>query len=88
MPTFKIEWHPAALRALRKLDPPVARRLAAAVSGLAEDPRPQQSKPLTGEPGLTRLRVGDYRIVYEVHDGELRILVVTLGHRSSIYRAL
>jgi mRNA interferase RelE/StbE len=88
LPSFKIEWYPAAVRTLRKLDPPVARRLAAAVSALAEDPRPQQSKPLTGLPGALRLRVGDYRIVYQVDDGELRVLVVTLGHRREIYRAL
>jgi mRNA interferase RelE/StbE len=39
-----------------------------------------------GAPGLLRIRVGDYRIIYSVNDGELLILVIDIGHRSSIYR--
>jgi mRNA interferase RelE/StbE len=81
---YKIELRPAAARALRKLDPQVARRVQAAIALLAEDPRPPASKPLRGRPAW-RVRVGDYRIIYTIEDDVLLIVVVTLGHRRDIY---
>jgi len=75
---------PAAVRALRKLDPPVARRLQAAIALLAEDPRPPASRPLRGRPAW-RVRVGDYRVTYTIEDDVLLIVVVTLGHRRDVY---
>jgi mRNA interferase RelE/StbE len=81
---YKIELRPAAARALRKLDPQVARRVQAAIVLLAEDPRPPASKPLRGRPAW-RVRVGDYRIIYTIEDDVLLIVVVTLGRRRDIY---
>jgi mRNA interferase RelE/StbE len=81
---YKIELRPAAARALRKLDPQVARRVQAAIALLAEDPRPPASRPLRGRPAW-RVRVGDYRILYTIEDDALLIVVVTLGHRRDIY---
>jgi mRNA interferase RelE/StbE len=81
---YKIELRPAAARALRKLDPQVARRLHAAIVLLAEDPRPPASRPLRGRPAW-RVRVGDYRIIYTIEDDVLLVVVVTLGHRRDIY---
>ena len=75
---------PAAVRALRKLDPPVARRVQAAIALLAEDPRPPASRPLRGRPAW-RVRVGDYRIIYTIEDDVLLVVVVTLGHRRDVY---
>jgi mRNA interferase RelE/StbE len=75
---------PAAVRALRKLDPPVARRLQAVIALLAEDPRPPASRPLRGRPAW-RVRVGDYRVIYTIEDDVLLIVVVTLGRRRDIY---
>lgn len=83
--TYKIEFRPAAVRALRKLDPQVQRRVRGAVALLAENPRPPASMPLTGRPGW-RLRVGDYRILYTIKDDLLLIVVVGLGHRREVYR--
>lgn len=82
--TYRIELRPAALRALKKLDPPVARRIQGAIALLAEDPRPPAARPLRGRPGM-RVRVGDYRIIYTVEDDVLLIVVVTLGHRRDVY---
>jgi mRNA interferase RelE/StbE len=82
---YRVEVRPAALRALRKLDPTVRPRIEGAVALLAEDPRPPASRPLTGRPAY-RVRVGDYRIIYTVHDDLLLIIVVTLGHRRDVYR--
>jgi mRNA interferase RelE/StbE len=81
---YKIELRPAAVRALRKLDPQVARRVHAAIALLAEDPRPPASRPLRGRPAW-RVRVGDYRVIYTIEDDVLVVVVVTLGHRRDVY---
>lgn len=83
---FGVELSPAAVRKLRKLDPAARRRIQAALELLAQDPRPPGAKKLVGGDGEWRVRTGDYRIVYEIHDGVLLVLVLTLGHRREIYR--
>lgn len=85
MRRYRIEVRPAALRALRKVDPQVRSRVEGAIALLAEDPRPPASRPLRGRPGY-RVRVGDYRIIYTINDDVLLIVVVTLGHRRDVYR--
>jgi mRNA interferase RelE/StbE len=82
--TYRIELRPAAARALKKLDPPIARRIQGAIALLAEDPRPPSARPLRGRRGL-RVRVGDCRIVYTVQDDVLLVVVVTLGRRRDVY---
>lgn len=83
--TYRIEVAPAALRQLRKLDPAARRRVQAAIELLAEQPRPSGAKKLTGGEGEWRVRTGDYRIIYEIHDQVLLLLVVAIGHRREIY---
>lgn len=85
MSRYRVEVRPAALRALRKLDSGVRPRVQGAIALLADDPRPPASRPLRGRPGY-RARVGDYRIIYTIQDDVLVIVVVTLGHRSDVYR--
>ncbi|WP_346426229.1 type II toxin-antitoxin system RelE/ParE family toxin [Actinobaculum sp. 313] len=53
---------------------------------LAQEPRPSGAKKLVGGRGEWRVRTGDYRIVYEVHDGVLLVLVLAVGHRREVYR--
>lgn len=84
MSKYRIELRPAAVRALRKLDPPVARRVQAAIALLGEDPRPPASRPLRGRPAW-RVRVGDYRVIYTIEDDVLLVVVITLGHRRDVY---
>jgi mRNA interferase RelE/StbE len=81
---YRIELRPAAVRALRKLDPQIRRRVQGAIALLAQDPRPPGARALQGRPGL-RVRVGDYRIIYTVKDDVLLVVVVRLGHRRDIY---
>ena len=81
---YRIELRPAAVRALRKLDPPIRHRLQGAIALLAHDPHPPAARALQGRPGL-RVRVGDYRIIYTVADDILVVVVVTLGHRRAVY---
>ena len=84
MSRYHIELRPAAVRALRKLDPQIRQRIQGAIALLAQDPRPPGARPLRGRVGL-RVRVGDYRIIYTVIVAVLLVVVVTLGHRRDIY---
>jgi len=76
---------PSAARELTKLDPAIRRRLARRIDRLAEDPRADATK-LRGADDTWRARVGDYRILYQVHDERLLILVIRIGHRRDVYR--
>lgn len=84
--SFRIVVAPAAARQLRRLDAPSRRRVQAAVELLADDPRPPGARKLVGGAGEWRVRTGDYRIVYEIHDHVLLLLMVAVGHRRDIYR--
>ena len=53
---------------------------------LARQPRPAGAKKLVGGRGEWRVRTGDYRIIYEIDDGVLLVLVLAIGHRRDIYR--
>lgn len=83
--TYRVDVAPAAIRQLRKLAPPARRRIQAAIELLAEQPRPSGATKLVGGEGEWRVRTGDYRIVYEIHDSVLLVLVVAVGHRREIY---
>lgn len=77
---------PAAVRQLRKLPAEARRRIQAAIEILAESPRPPGAKKLSGNSGDWRVRTGDYRIIYEIRDAQLIVLVVAMGHRRDIYQ--
>lgn len=81
---YRIEVTPAAARQLRKLDRGAALRIRGAIELLAVDPRPPGSRSLRGRPGF-RVRVGDYRLIYTVHDDVLLVVVLRLGHRRDVY---
>ena len=85
---WTIELSSGAERQLRKLDPSTAKRLVAYLRKLATDAsNPRQSgKALSGPlAGLWRYRVGNYRIICQLQDDRLIVLVVRLGHRSRVY---
>lgn len=85
MKRYEIEFRPAAVRALRKLDRSNSRRIRDAILLLARDPRPPASRPLRGRDAW-RVRVGDYRVIYKIAEQRLVVVVVTLGHRRDVYR--
>jgi len=85
--SFLVRIAPAAERQLRKFDPPVRRRIQAAIDLLAQDPRPPKAIQLVGGAGEWRVGTGDYRIIYEIHDDELIVLVLRLGHRREVYES-
>jgi mRNA interferase RelE/StbE len=75
----------SASKALQRIDKPVRRRIAAAIDKLKDDPQPANATQVISVPGAWRIRVGDYRVLYEVHDLELTVLVVKIAHRSTVY---
>lgn len=83
---YRTQWRPNAVAQLRAIDQKTAMRILHKLAELEHDPRGLNTKELVGSPGLRRLRVGDYRVVYTIDDGELVVLVVAVGHRSTIYR--
>ena len=83
--TYRVEVAPAAVRQLRKLDRAAQRRVQAAIELLATEPRPSGARKLVGGAGEWRARTGDYRIVYEIHDNVLLVLVIAVGRRREIY---
>jgi mRNA interferase RelE/StbE len=83
--TYGIELSPSAARQLRKFDPDVRRRIQAVLELLAEDPRPPAATRLVGGAGEWRVRTGDYRVIYEIHDDEFLVLVLWMGHRREVY---
>lgn len=78
--TYRLEVAPSAVRQLRTLDPAVQRRVQAVLELLAHDPRPPGATKLVGGEGEWRVRTGDCRVVYEIHDHVLRVLgAIVLG---------
>lgn len=74
-----------AQQELRKIKGSNYERIKTAIYELSDNPRPAGCKKLTGREGW-RIRVGNYRIIYEIEDVELIVLVVHMGHRREIYR--
>ena len=87
---YALRWRERAVRQLRAIPQPAALTILRALTLLGDDPRhPDASiKKLAEYDDRYRLRVGDYRVIYEVMDGQLVILVVGVGHRRDIDRAM
>ena len=84
---YRIELSRAAKKFLDGLrDAKLSRRFSKVIQSLAENPRPPDSLKLQGNEELYRVRVGDYRIIYQIQDAVLTVLVVDVGHRGDIYR--
>ena len=86
MPIYSITYKPSAAKAFRKVHPTQRKRIKDAIEDLAADPRPHGHIQLAGGAGECRIRIGEYRVVYEIEDDKLIILVLRVGHRSDVYR--
>jgi mRNA interferase RelE/StbE len=82
----EVRIQPAARRQIRNLPRQIQPAIVAAIEALAGDPRPSGVKKLTGSEDLYRIRVGDYRMIYQVRDDELLVLVARVAHRKDAYR--
>jgi mRNA interferase RelE/StbE len=83
--TYRLEISRRAAKAVTSLDKPLRRKILAAIDALSSEPRPVGCRKLAGQQAW-RIRVGDYRIIYEIHDQVLLIIAVDIGHRREIYR--
>lgn len=83
---YAIQFKPAALRQLEKLPRAAQKRIGLKIETLRDDPFPAGCKKLSGLPDAWRVRVGDYRVVYQVQRGILLVLVLAVGHRRDVYR--
>ena len=86
MGTCQIEWKKSALRELKHLDRQVVPRILDAINSLATDPLPSGVRQLRGSQRTYRLRVGDYRVIYELYESRLIIEIVRVRHRKDAYR--
>jgi mRNA interferase RelE/StbE len=82
---YKIEVSTAARRVFDKLPAATQRQLAKTIDGLSDNPRSAQAVKLTGK-DLYRVRSGDYRVIYQIQDKILLVVVVKIGHRREVYR--
>jgi mRNA interferase RelE/StbE len=83
---YSIGFVSSAKRELAKLPRGPKQRVAAAIDDLAREPRPRRARLMAGERQIWRIRVGDYRVLYLIHDDRLMVLVVRVGHRREVYR--
>ena len=87
MSRYRAEVARRAVRMVASLPRPEQQRIRAAIDLLAEEPRPPGASKLKGERRAYGVRVGDYRILYEVFDDRLVVQVVRIGHRRDVYRS-
>lgn len=85
---YRIEFTPKAQRDFKALDGSIRGRIARRIDSLAENPFPSGIKKIEGEDELYRLRVGDYRILYQVKGKILLVLIVGIGHWREVYRRI
>jgi mRNA interferase RelE/StbE len=72
------------IQALEKINDPDYSKIKSAIYSLADDPRPHGYKKLKGRDGY-RIRVGNYRVIYEIVDDLLIVEVINIGNRKDIY---
>jgi mRNA interferase RelE/StbE len=85
-PRYTVQIAPAAERQIRKLEATVRRRILNRMETLQTNPRPAGVEKLSDSEGLYRVRVGDFRIIYEIEDRITRLLVLKVGDRKEVYK--
>ena len=83
---YEVRVKRSAEKQLGEIPTRMADRIAKAINGLANDPRPKGVKKLQGEHELYRIRVSDYRVIYSIQDKLLVVEVIKIGQRKEIYR--
>lgn len=84
--SYRIDFSRKAARQFKDLPAQIQKRLKPKIDALAQNPRPRGVKKLEIEDELYRIRVGDYRVIYQIQDQALIVLVVKLGNRKEIYK--
>ena len=83
---YRIEFKPAAQRDFDALPKEAQARIRPRIDGLADNSRPPGCKKLQGHSNRYRIRVGVHRVLYDIDEAVLLVLVLRIGHRSTVYR--
>jgi mRNA interferase RelE/StbE len=83
--SYSIQILRRAQKELAQLPKQEYERIKEGIQNLAQEPRPQGCKKLTGRDGW-RIRVGDYRVIYEIDDSQQRLTILHIGHRRDVYK--
>ena len=86
MASYQIEIKPSASKELEKLPRHIIPKIVVAIRELGENPYPQGVKKLTGFDRTYRIRVGDYRVLYNIYENRLVIEIIRVRHRKNAYR--
>lgn len=86
MASYKIEFKRSSEQDIRKISPPIIVKILEKIELLTTDPFPRQSLKLSGSEAVYRLRVGDYRVIYEVDPVDMLVIVHYVRHRKDAYR--
>jgi len=86
MASFKIEWKGSSERDIRNIDRQYVHRIINAIESLSENPFPIQFKKLRDSESSYRIRVGDYRIIYQVDSQKKVVTIYHIRHRKDAYR--
>lgn len=86
MNSYKIEWKRSAVKQLKQLPKEIVGKIIVAVENLSSNPFPNQTEKLVGSENSFRIRVGDYRVVYNIFDRTLTIEIVRVRHRREVYK--
>jgi mRNA interferase RelE/StbE len=81
---YSVEIKPSALASLKRLPKGIAARISDKIEVLSKEPRPQGVEKFAGEENLYRIRMGDYRVVYQIQDKSWQVLVLRIGHRKEV----
>ena len=84
--SYQVELSKQAEKQFKALPQQIQKRLQLRIDALTENPRPSGVKKLEGAESQYRIRVRNYRIVYDIQDAILLILIVRIGHRIEVYR--
>ncbi|MGB3757889.1 MAG: type II toxin-antitoxin system RelE/ParE family toxin [Rivularia sp. (in: cyanobacteria)] len=84
--TYSVDFSKIARKQFQKLPLDVQERIQTKINELVIEPRPNGVKKLQGEENSYRIRVGDYRVIYDIFDDTLLVTVIRVKHRSQVYR--
>ena len=86
MDSLQIEFARSAIKDLRGIDRQWLTKIISAIEALSENPRPSGCKKLVGSEHTYRIRISDYRVIYDIQDHKLVVYVVRIRHRRDVYR--
>ena len=82
---YKVVFRDEARKAFERLDRAVREQVGRVIDRLADNPRPGRATQLAGDPRTWRVRAGDWRILYEIRDDEIMVLILDVKHRGKAY---